>query len=62
MTDLEHPHVSVFCFYAFDPGLSLGEAAPCLVCGAPAWCRDPRGRPRHRVDCLAVVLDDGGVS
>lgn len=59
MSALAHPREPAFAFDAFDDGWSCrreGEAA-CWVCGRPAWCVDPAGRPRHRVDCLDLVDD-----
>ena len=38
---------------AFKPGWTLAPTpAPCRRCRRPAWCVDPKGRPRHRVDCV----------
>lgn len=59
MISLAHPSIPGFCFDAFDDGWQIDEAAPCLVCGRPAWCRDPRGRPRHRVVCTETLDREG---
>ncbi|MEH0821513.1 MULTISPECIES: hypothetical protein [unclassified Micromonospora] len=26
-----------------------GESAPCVICGKPAICRSPAGKPVHKV-------------
>jgi hypothetical protein len=73
VTDLAHPTIAGFCFDAFDQPWALADPAACIVCGAAAWCRDPRGRPRHRVDCRLAppskrppspveTVDDGWVA
>ncbi len=27
---------------------SVGDAQPCVLCGQPALCRSPRGKPCHK--------------
>lgn len=28
---------------------SAGDPAPCVICGKPALCRSPKGKPCHKV-------------
>lgn len=55
MSELEHPTVPGFVFDAFDEGWTSRDVmAPCVICQLPAFCRDPEGRPRHRIDCAGL--------
>jgi hypothetical protein len=35
---------------------SAGDPAPCVICGKPAICRSPAGKPVHKV-CAEAWID-----